>query len=469
MQVQTQSVLDSDKIGQLMMKLTIPLFLGMAAQAIYSTVDTIFVGNFIANPQMAMAGLSISFPFQMLTMGLGQMVGLGGASLISRMIGRQDRQGAELTLGNGIIFGVAASLLMVACFIPFMNFWLRLIGASDAVLPFARDYLTIMMAGGGFNIMTNALVGFVRAEGNARVAMTALIISSCLNILIDWIFIVILHMGVSGVALATVISMAVSTVYVLVYYMSGSAYLKIRARNLLPKFNILKQIFVIGIASFVQTTAGSLSAMMIMRTAVSYGGDIAIAAFLIIQRVMWFSIMPSMVIGQGMQPILGYNYGAKRYKLVVRTIIMASAIAIAVGLLGFFVLYFFPQPIFRIFTSDEELISKAAYIARMVFLALPIFGFYNVGSMIFPSVGKAMQTFIVAISRPVAFMIPLLLILPLFFGEQGVWFSFPGSDILTFFLTLGLLIPLIKSLNREHARSLAREEESRRELDLSPM
>jgi putative MATE family efflux protein len=451
---ESHNVLDSEKVGALLVKLTVPIFLGMAVQAVYNIVDTIFIGKFVPNPELAMAGLSISFPFQMLMMGVGQMVGLGGASLISRMIGRGDKAGAEHTLGNGIVFGVALSLLMVAFFLPFMNFWMRLIGASDEVLPFARAYLTVMLAGGITNVMSNAIIGFVRAEGNARVAMTGMIIASGLNIFLDWIFIVELQMGTRGAATATVISMGVSVIYVFIYYLNGSAYLKIRVRNLVPDFNILKQIFVIGIASFVQTTAGSLSAMMIMRMAVTYGGDIAIAAFLIIQRVMWFSIMPSMVIGQGMQPVLGYNYGAHRYQLVVKTITLASFIAIGVGLLAFFVLYFFPEPISRIFTADEILVEKAAYIAKLAFLAMPIFGFYNVGSMVFPSVGKALQTLIVALARPLAFMIPLLLILPLFLGERGVWFSFPGSDALSFILVLSLLIPMVRGLNREHAESM---------------
>jgi putative MATE family efflux protein len=449
MQIQYQSVLDSDKVGRLLMKLTGPMLIGMAVQAIYNTVDTIFIGKFVDNAQMAMAGLSLSFPFQMLQMGMGQMVGLGGASLISRMIGRRDNHGAEHTLGNGITFGVALSLLLMVSFLPFMDFWLRLIGASDAVLPYARDYLVVIMTGAGFNVMSNAFTGFVRAEGNARVAMTTMIIASGLNIVLDWIFIVVMHMGVRGAALATVISMGIATIYVLIYYISGSAYLKIRAGLLLPNAGILKQIFIIGIASFVQTTAGSLSIMMIMRMAVEYGGDISIAAFLIIQRVMWFSMMPSMVIGQGMQPILGYNYGARRYHLMNKTIFMASAAVIGIGIIGFFVVYFAPEPIFRIFTSDEQLISKAAYIAKTVFLVLPIFGFYNVGQMVFPSVGKALQTFIVAIARPLAFMIPLLQILPRFFGERGVWFSFPGSDLLTFILVLSLLIPLIRRFKKD--------------------
>jgi Na+-driven multidrug efflux pump len=158
------------------------------------------------------------------------------------------------------------------------------------------------------------------------------------------------------------------------------------------------------------------------------------------------------------QPILGFNYGARRYHLVNKTIILASVIAITVGTVGFLVLYFFPEPIFRIFTSDERLISKAAYIAKFVFLVLPIFGFYNVGSMVFPSVGKALQTFIVAIARPVIFMIPLLLLLPRFFGENGVWFSFPGSDILTFVLVLALLVPMVRQFKKTAVESAKLEQ-----------
>src|SRR3972149_3188167 len=276
------NTLDTDKVGRLLWKLTLPMLLGSVVQAVYTTVDTIFIGQFVG--RLGMAGLSISFPFQMLTMGVGQMVGLGGACLISRLVGRGDRHGAERTLGNGITFGIALSAMLAVIFLPFMDFWLRLLGASDAVLPFARDYLTIMMTGSFFNVMSNAFLGFVRAEGNARVTMTAMIFASILNIILDALFIIALDMGIRGAALATVISMALSTLYVLYFYTSGNAFLKIHARNLLPDFKILKQIFVIGIASFVQTTAGSLSAMMIMRMAVAYGGDIAISAFPIIPR-----------------------------------------------------------------------------------------------------------------------------------------------------------------------------------------
>lgn len=449
MQNRNKTALESEKVGQLLWKLTLPMFFGMAIQALYNAVDTIFIGQFVG--RMGIAGLSIAFPLQMLMMGVGQMVGLGGASLISRMIGKGDKAGAEKTLGNGVTLGVFLSLVLIAGVLPFVDFWLTLIGASDAVMPFARDYLTIIMAGAGFNIMSNAFLGFVRAEGNARVTMTTMIVASLLNIILDAVFIIALDMGVRGAAIATVISQGVSLAYVLFYYGSGAGYLKIRLRNFTPDFSILKQIFIIGIASFVQTTAGSISALLIIRMAVAYGGDISLSAFGIIQRIMWFSLMPSMVLGQGMQPILGFNYGAGRYHLVVKTIINASVASFLLGVVAFLLVFFIPEPIIRIFTSDEELITKCAYIARLVFLILPFFGVFNVGSMVFPSVGKALQTFIVAIARPVAFMIPLLLTLPRLLGEDGVWYTFPASDGLTFFLVLSLLIPLIKNLKKQHA------------------
>ncbi|OGO41618.1 MAG: hypothetical protein A2137_02375, partial [Chloroflexi bacterium RBG_16_58_8] len=411
--------------------------------------DTIFIGQFVG--RLGIAGLSITFPLQMLTMGMGQMVGLGGASVISRLIGRGDNHRAERTLGNGITLGIFLSALLMLMVLPAVNFWLRVIGASEAVMPYARDYLTVMISGTVFNVLTFSFLGFVRAEGNARVAMTAMIIGSLLNIILDAVFIIALNMGVRGAALAYVISQAISLIYVLSYYLSGSSYLKIHRANFTPDFRIIKEIFIIGIASFVQTTAGSMSAVLIIRMAVTYGGDIAISAFGIIQRMMWFSLMPSMVLGQGMQPVLGFNFGAGRFHLVLKTIAIASLGSVMVGTVAFLILFFIPEPIVRIFTRDEQLIAKSAYVARLVFIVLPLFGFFTVGSMVFPSVGRAWETFIVAITRPLVFMIPLVVLLPRALWEDGVWLSFPVSDVLTFLLTVALLVPLIKTFRKASA------------------
>jgi putative MATE family efflux protein len=325
---------------------------------------------------------------------------------------------------------------------------LKLIGASENVLPLARDYLVIITSGAIFNITSSVLLYFVRAEGNARVGMTTMILCSVLNIILDAVFIIPLGMGVKGAALATVISQIVALIYVLSYYLTGSSYLKIRTSNFAPDLKILKSIFTIGIASFVQTIAGSLSAMLLIRMAVTYGGDIALSAFGIIQRIMMFTMVPGMVLGQGMQPVLGFNYGAKRYHLALKAIIIPIVASMIFGMVAFLVLYFIPEPIIRIFTSDTQLVTASVFAARRVFLVLPLFGFFNVGSLVFPSIGKAMESFIIAVARPVLFLTPLVLILPRYWQLNGVWLAFPGSDVLTFLLTLALLIPLIRRFQK---------------------
>jgi len=449
MQNQSHNVLDTDRIGRLLMKLTMPMFFGMFVQTIYSVVDTIFIGHYVGS--LGIAGLSISFPIQMLSMGIGSMVGVGGASLISRLIGGGGQKGAERALGNGITFSIIFSVLLMIIILPSVNFLLKLLGASENVLPLARDYLVIITSGAIFNITSSVLLYFVRAEGNARVGMTTMILCSVLNIILDAVFIISLGMGVKGAALATVISQIVSLIYVLSYYLTGSSYLKIRTSNFAPDLKILKSIFAIGIASFVQTIAGSVSAMFLIRMAVTYGGDIALSAFGIIQRIMMFTMMPGMVLGQGMQPVLGFNYGAKRYHLALKAITIPAVASMIFGMVAFLVLYFIPEPIIKIFTTDTQLVAASVFAARRVFLVLPLFGFFNVGSLVFPSIGKAMESFIIAVARPVLFLTPLVLILPRYWQLNGVWLSFPGSDVLTFLLTVALLIPLIRRFQKAAA------------------
>ncbi|OGO17600.1 MAG: hypothetical protein A2Z15_05700 [Chloroflexi bacterium RBG_16_50_11] len=443
------NVMDTDKIGRLLMKLTLPMFFGMLVQNIYNVVDTIFIGHYVGRE--GIAGLSITFPIQMLAMGIGTMVGLGGGSLISRLIGGSDHRSAERALGNSIFFSVTFSIvIMLAVLLP-INYWLKLIGASPEVLPYAKDYLVIIFSGTIFNITGAVLLTLVRAEGNTRVAMISLIMQSVLNIVLDTIFIISLGMGMKGAALATVISQIIALVYVSSYYFTGDSYLKIRWRNFIPDAKIVKGIFAIGIPQLVQAIAMVISASLLIKMAVTYGGDLALGAFGIIQRIMLFSSVPGMVIGQAMQPILGFNYGAKRYHLALKTIWLASITATAFSVVAFFILFFMPDPIIRIFTSDAQLIAETAFAAKRIFLVLPLFGFFNVGQLIFPSLGKAIDTFIIAIARPALFLTPLVLLLPRAWQMNGVWLSFPGADVLTFLLTIGLLIPLIKQLKKASA------------------
>jgi putative MATE family efflux protein len=322
--------------------------------------------------------------------------------------------------------------------------WLRLMGASETILPYARDYVTIILSGVLFRTFAMAQHALIRAEGNARVPMTGMIMGAVLNIILDAIFIISLDMGVKGAALATVIAQLVTALYFLSYYLSGKSFLKVHWQNMIIKWDILRAILAIGIAAFAMTVATSLSAVFVNRTLVTFGGDLAISSYGLIQRIMMFALMPGIVIGQGMQPILGFNYGAKRYDRALKVIKIAAISATSYSIVAFCALYFAPELFIRVFTADNELIVLGAYAAKHVFFAKYLIGFIMVGSTVFQATGKAPQAFVTAIARPALFLLPLVFILPNYWQLDGVWLAFPIADVLTFILVLILLIPQIK-------------------------
>jgi putative MATE family efflux protein len=448
------NVLDSERVGRLLFTLTMPAFFGMFVQTLYNVVNTIFIGH-TTGGELAIAGLSICFPVQMLFMGVGMMVGMGGTSLISRFIGSRQIDRAERALGNGITCIIILGVLLTVALLPNIDGFLRLIGASDAVLPYAREYLIIIVSGTVFNLIGMTLLNYVRAEGNARVAMIANILGAVLNIILDWILIIHFDMSVRGAALGTVIAQIVVMIYLGYYYLSKNSYLKFHTRNMRLDASILKPMFSIGVSSFTQTVASSLSAMFLLREVIFYGGDIYLSAFGIIQRVMMFATMPAMVTGQGVQPILGFNYGAKRYKLALKALKIAAIASTSFSLCAFAILYFIPNYIFMIFNTDPALIEAGVRVSHLVFWSMPLMGLVMVGSTSFMSIGKAVQAFVTALARPALFLIPAVLVLPKFFGLNGVFLSFPTSDALTLILTIILIIPVIREF--QHNATLETE------------
>jgi putative MATE family efflux protein len=453
MSSQNPNTLDTDKIGRLFIKLTTPMLFGNLIQNIYSIVDMIFVGNYVGLD--GIAALSIVFPIQSLIFGIGNMIGIGGGSLVSRLIGGREQKSAEKALGNSIFFGITFSIILTAIILPTLNYLLKLIGASDQVLPLASSYLTIVFAATFINVTYSILLMIVRAEGNTRVAMISMTVQSLLNIVFDAIFIIGLRMGVTGAALAAVISQFVALAYLFSYYLAGDSYLKIRWSNLMPDRKIVKGIFAIGVTQFAQTAAMTISAMFFIRQAINYGGDVALGAFGIIQRVMMFASMPSMVLGQAMQPILGFNYGAKRYKMALKSIYLAAEATLACIVVAYLILMIWPEPIVRVFTSDAVLVSESVVAMRYIFSMLPFFSLFNIGQLVFPSIGKVWESFIIAITRPGLFLLALVLTLPHFFQMKGVWLSFPGSDLLGFLLVVALLIPLIIKFKKAAAADVS--------------
>ena len=447
-----QNVMDSEHIGRLLVKLTLPAFMGMFVMTLYNVADTIFVGRFVGTPEegaLAIGGLSIVFPIQMLSMGIGQMMGMGGASLISRLIGANNIPRAEHALGNAFSGTIILSAIVMVVGLSNPDFWLRLMGASDTILPYAHDYFTIILYGMFFMTFAMSMNTLIRAEGNARVPMIGMIIGAGLNIILDAIFIIPLKMGVQGAALATVIAQLISSLYFLSYHFSGKSYLKIHSRNLIIQWQIMKDILAIGISALAMVVAGSIASIFVNRLLVFYGGDLHIAAFGVIHRIMMFALMPGMVIGQGLQPILGFNYGARRFDRALKTIRLAVTYATVISTLAFFILYFYPEPFLRIFTDDADLIDVSTYTAKIVFAVMPVIGLMMVGQVIFQAIGKVIQAIISSLGRSALFLLPTVLIFPHFWGIDGVWVAFPITDVLTLLLTAGLMIPILLDFKRK--------------------
>jgi putative MATE family efflux protein len=440
------SVLADKRIVRLMFKLTIPAFMGMFVMTLYNVIDTIFIGHYVGTD--GIAGLSIVFPIQMLAMGMGMLTGMGGASVVSRLIGAQNVARAERALGNALCLNIILSTVIMVVGLSAAEFWLGLVGASETIMPYALDYMTFILVGMIFQTFSMANNGLITSEGNARVAMMGMVIGAGSNIVLDALFIIPLHMGIKGAAIATTIAHLISAIYFLNYWIRGKGYLRIHLKNFILELGIIKDIMIMGVSALGRTFAGSLSAIFVNRALAEYGGDYAISTFGILNRIMMFATMPGMVVGHGLQPILGYNFGAKRYDLALKSIKIAMTVSTSWCIIAFFLLYFVPAPFIQIFSSDTELIEMASSASRNIFLVLYLMGLVFTGSMVFMAIGKAKEAFITSITQRALFLVPLVFILPPAMGIDGVWLSFPVSDGLSFILTLALLIPVWRQFKR---------------------
>ena len=321
-------------------------------------------------------------------------------------------------------------------------------GSSETILPYARDYFVIILAGNVISTFVMAVSALLIAEGNVRISMIGMVSGSVINIFLCYLFIIVLNWGIQGSAVATVLAQTVTAAYYLWYYLKQKTFLRILPRNLLIELGIIRGILSIGVSSFVRTLAGSLSAVVINRFLISLGGDMELSAFGLINRILQFAAMPGQVIGQGLQPILGYNFGARHFDRVIRSIWIGIIFATAFSILAFVIVWLFPGPIVSIFTSDPQLTELSIDALKLIFLGICAVGFMNVGSVVFQSLGKAIPAFITALVRPAGFLMPSVIILSHFLKVKGVWLAFPVTDIMSALLVVVFLIPLLRQLQK---------------------
>ncbi|PKM86319.1 MAG: MATE family efflux transporter [Firmicutes bacterium HGW-Firmicutes-12] len=426
--------LGKEKISVLLYKFSVPAVIGMLVNASYNIIDRIFIGRGVGS--LGIAGITISFPFMILMMAIGMLIGLGTTALISIRLGQQKHEEAELIMTNGMVLLILSSLLLSIVGLVFLNPLLQLFGASEDVLPYASEYMRIILVGAVFMGTSFGMNNFIRAEGNPKTAMLTIIIGAVLNIILDPIFIFTFKLGLSGAALATILAQAVSAIWVLSYFIKGPSLLKIHAKNLKIKLHITKQILAIGSAPFAMQFAASIMNIILNKSLSVYGGDIAISAMGIVNSIGMMILMPIFGINQGAQPIIGYNYGARKFERVKQTLKTGIIVATIVVLIGFIVTRLFPEALIGLFNNkDVELIRIGSQALTVFFVFLPIIGFQIVSAGYFQAVGKPKQAMILSLSRQVLLLIPALLILPRYFGLVGVFLAGPVSDLGSSLLT----------------------------------
>ena len=443
------------KISTLLWRFSVPAIVGMLVNALYNIVDRIYVGRSVGS--LGIAGIAVSFPYMMLMMSFGMLVGMGSTALVSIKLGERKKDEAELTLGNTLTLMIIVSLGLTVLGLMFLKPILIISGASETILPYAIDYLSIILIGGIFMGVGFGMNNIIRAEGNPRIAMATMIIGALLNTVLDPLFIFVFGWGIKGAAIATILSQMVSAIWVLRYFTSGKSTLHFHLKNLRLNSQVVFRIFVIGIAPFVLQIGATLLYVILNKSLYLYGGDTAISVMGIITSINMLILMPIFGINQGAQPIIGYNYGAQQFDRVKETLRIASLAATGVVILGFLFIMGFPQGFIQLFNkTDQNLISMGVKALRIFLLMLPLIGFQVVSTGYFFAVGKAKEAMFLSLIRQLLVLIPLVLILPHFFGLTGIFAAGPISDAISFVITALLLGIEFKKLDQKHIESFGK-------------
>lgn len=442
-------------IGKLLLQYSVPAIIGMIVNALYNIVDRMFIGNIPNIGSLAITGVGITMPIMTIILAFGMLIGIGATANISLNLGKGNRPTAEKLLGNAftlsIIVGLAIAIVGTICANPILN----LFGASENTLFYAKEYLNIILLGCTFNILSFSLNSTVRADGNPKMSSLTMVIGCGTNIILDYVFIFIFNLGVKGAALATIISQAITFFIILYYYTIGNSNLKLKVENFKLKKHLVTMTFAIGIAPFATQIANSLVQVIANNALKTYGSDLAIGAMTVISSLNIVFMMPIFGINQGCQPIIGFNYGAKKYKRAKETFKYATMAACVICIIGFTIIQCFPTQIISLFNNDPKLTNLAMRGIRIYLLMMPIVGINIVATSYYQSIGKAKISMFVSLLRQVILLIPFTIILPKFIGLDGVWAAGACADSLSVIITLILLRKEFKQLDKMQLESVA--------------
>lgn len=438
----TELTLETKKISVLVWEYSIPAIIGTLVNSLYNIVDRIFIGQGVG--AYAISGLAITFPVTILASSLGMLVGVGAASRISISLGERKKHTAEQILGNSLILILLFNAVIMTLFYVYLDPILLAFGATANTLPYAREYLQIVLIGNVFISLCYSFNNMMRASGYPKKAMITMLIGALLNIILDPVFIFVFDLGIAGVAWATVISMFVGMLFVMHHFIQDSSLIRLRKENIRLNKNIVLAIVSIGLSPFFMQVAASGVAVLLNTSLLKHGGDLAVGAYGILNSMLLIIIMTVVGLNQGTQPIIGYNYGAGNFLRVKDTFFYTVKVATIITSAGFIIGMFFPRQFASAFTGDQELLEIAENGIRLSLIAFPLVGFQVVAGNFFQSIGQAKKAIIQSLSRQIIFLVPGLLIFPALLGLNGVWIAMPVSDFLASLLSLYLLVGQIR-------------------------
>ncbi len=429
----SSTALGTDSIGSLLIKQAVPASIGILVMSLNILVDTIFVGNWIGS--IAIAAINVVLPISFFISALGMAIGIGGSSIISRALGSHNKQRALKTFGNQITLTLLLTTSMVVFGLVFINELIPAFGGKGDIYDPAKIYYRIVLY--GVPLLALCMMGnsVIRAEGKPKFAMIAMIIPSVGNLILDYVLINLMDMGMAGAAWATTISYGLCFIYVLYFFLSGKSELKINFSHFGLDLSVLKEISALGFVTLARQAAVSVTYLLMNNILFDIGGESSIASYGIIARMLMFALFPVLGVTQGFLPIAGYNYGAHKFSRVRESINKAILYAGGIALVIFVLIMIFPAAIVSVFTDDADILSKTPHYMRWVFAAIPVIAIQLIGSAYFQAIGKAIPALLLTLTRQGFFFIPLIFILPHYFGEIGVWISFPAADILSTIVT----------------------------------
>ncbi len=439
--------LETVPIRKLLWEYSLPAITGMVVMSLYNVVDRIFIGLGVG--ALAISGLALTFPFMNVMVAFSVLVGIGASARLSIRLGENDIQKAEKILGNAFTLTLIVSSFVITLSILFLRKILVLFGGSENTLSYAVEYMQIILPGSIFSALTFNFNNIMRASGFPMKAMYTMIISSLINIILDALFLFVFDWGIKGVAYATVVSYFISSLWVMYHFLGRDRLIRFKRNCFKLQKDIVKSILNIGISPFTMQISASLVVVLLNVQLIKYGGDLAVGALGIETGVTSFVIMIIIGINQGSQPILGYSYGAKNYTRMFETLRKTIFGATVVATIGFVLIFFFPEYLIRLFTTDEDLKKISITALKFSVLIYPLVGSQIIMTNFFQSIGKAKISMLLSLTRQIFFLIPFLLILPYFYQLNGVWASLPASDVFAVIVTTGTFTIFIKKFKKQ--------------------